>query len=168
MNCNLECNVHKNGCHVIHPLDYYHELVVQACEVLLLETWKLCTNNLLPALKLPELVVNFSMQQVSVSLLPLDCSKIQMQKTMIPYFDRSRQVPDSESGFEILLALAAGFPVDAQGEPSLFDVIGSFTDGELVEKVNVKFIAVSFDSAKILSSFLQWRISNVPGNQGRQ
>ena len=36
--------------------------------------------------------------------------------------------------------------------PGLFDAIGWFTDEELVETIDVKFIAVGFDFATILSS----------------
>ena len=50
------------------------------------------------------------------------------------------------------LALASSFPVDALSIPGLFDVIGWFTDEELVETVEVKFITVGFDFATILSS----------------
>ena len=37
--------------------------------------------------------------------------------------------------------------------PGLFDAIGWFTDEELVEKVEVRFIAMGVDFATILSSF---------------
>ena len=42
--------------------------------------------------------------------------------------------------------------MDALSIPELFDAIGWFTDEELVETVDVKFIAVGFDFATILSS----------------
>ena len=42
------------------------------------------------------------------------------------------------------------FPLDALSIPGLFDAM--FTDEELVETVDVRFIAVGFDFATILSS----------------
>ena len=59
---------------------------------------------------------------------------------------------DAASGFEFLLALASGFPADALSIPGLFDAIRWFTDEELVETIHVKFIAVGFDFATVLSS----------------
>ena len=42
--------------------------------------------------------------------------------------------------------------MDALSIPGLFDAIGWLTDEELVETVEVKFVAVGFDFATILSS----------------
>ena len=60
---------------------------------------------------------------------------------------------DAASGFDFLLALASGFPVDALSITGLSDAIGWFMDEELVETVDVRFIAVGCDFATILSSF---------------
>ena len=45
------------------------------------------------------------------------------------------------------------FPSTSIEYPWLFDAIGCFTDEELVETVDVRFMAVGFDFATILSSF---------------
>ena len=60
---------------------------------------------------------------------------------------------DAASDFEYLLALASGFSV-ALSITGPFDVIGRFTDEELVKTVEVRFITVGFDFATILSSSL--------------
>ena len=67
------------------------------------------------------------------------------------YFSLPRE-PDAASGFEFPLASASGFPVDALSIPRLFDAIGWFTDGKLVETFEVMFIATGFDFATILFS----------------
>ena len=65
---------------------------------------------------------------------------------------------DAASGLELRFHLTPGFPEDpicrleALSIPGLFDAIGLFTDEELVETVDVRFIAVGFDFATILLS----------------
>ena len=89
------------------------------------------------------------------------------------YFSLPRE-PDAASGFEFPLALASGFPVDALSIPGLFDAIGWFTDGKLVETIEVKFIATGFDFATVLfllfvqcvSSPIYWK-SNSSWNSER-
>ena len=134
--------------------------------------WKWCGQFLLPAWEFPEFsefldATGFPVTSFSWSLHDSDSGKshdfwilsvaagFRATSTINPPRHASFSCPwelDAASGFEFLLALASGFPLDVLSTPGLFDAIGWFTDEELVETVDVRFFAVGFDFATILSS----------------
>ena len=164
-----------------HPLDFGRKFVVRSnrpspCEVQLLETCENYVAISASGFRTPWFFWIFWMQQVSLSLLSHDCSmiQIQIQKTlMIPDFEMSRQVssllqPSTRQGMHLsaflensTLRRVLNFFLPSRQvslwmlwvSPALLDAIGWFTDEELVETVDVRFIAVGFDFATILSSF---------------
>ena len=136
------------------------------------DIWKWCGQLLLPTIEFPEFsefldAPSFLVTTFSWSLHDSDAGKCHdswlssvvtsfpATSTINPPLYASFSLPwelDAASGFEFL-ALASSFPVDALSIPGLFDAIGWFTDEELVETVDVRFTAVGFDFATILSSF---------------
>ena len=130
------------------------------------DIWNLCGHFSASSFRIPWIFWNSGCNKFPCHFFARDCSMIQIQKIpMIPDFYLSRQVslqlqPSTRQGmhlsaflenstlrrvFEVLLALTSCFPEDASSIIGLFDAIGWFTD-------DVRFIAVGFDFATILSS----------------
>ena len=139
------------------------------------DMWKLRGHFLLPALELsdfPEFLdaTGFSVtsfwwllqiQNQKIPMIPDLFQSGQVSPILQPSNRQGTHLLDAASGLKFILALASGLPVDALSTPGLFDAIGWFTDEELVETVDVRFIAVGFElfltfvkcHADIFSSF---------------